>query len=63
MINAGDRLTEELGVSPDDCAHCGREIWADDEIGIYVDIRVLEGSPRMEYMYCDDDTEIPHRPA
>lgn len=50
-------MNDITGVSPDECAVCGSDVWADDETGLYFDVRSLRGTEGM----CCPDTDDAHR--
>ena len=47
-------MTAALGTTPEPCDNCGRNVWANDEIGCYVDDRWLTEPHGTLYLNCAD---------
>lgn len=51
-----NQMTEITGASPDLCENCHVKVWADGEIGCYVDSRMVTDSCGTRYLFCGDTT-------
>lgn len=58
-----NRMNEVTGSSPEPCRLCGMDVWADQELGTYVDARALvDTTSACSYFYCGD-SEVEHEVA
>lgn len=50
------RMEDLTGSTAEPCTRCGRMVWADDEIGAYVDSRMITEGHGSTYVFCEGTT-------
>lgn len=50
-------MNETLNTTPEPCRYCGRDVWVDDELGLYVDDSALDWAKGKDGIDCDQNPE------